>query len=267
MLTRHDNAYTRAVTEPAGASTNDQRAALLGLLAEIPAEDWARPTACRGWPVRDVVAHLVEGELLFGRIYRGELRALTREDADAEAGVARWSHADSDTLRFSLWHHGTATQRVIDSRSGASWDRELPIFEEPGRLGDVLGIHFFDLALHSHDVSNALGAASLWGDRVAAIASYCVSRAPVLLDRAAIAEPDGLTVEVEGAGSWTLARTDGAWRIVPDEASGRWITDATTLVEATAGRILPGEAVERSKVEGDPGAIEQLIAAWRLKSG
>lgn len=253
--------------EPSGALTNDQRAALLGLLTEIPAEAWSTPTGCRGWSVHDVVAHLVEGELLFGRVYRGELKALTREDADPRAGVARWTHADGETLRFSLWHHGSATQRVIDSRSEASWDRAVPVFERPGRLRDVLGMHFFDLALHSHDVAAALGAASLWGERIPAIAGYVVGAAPGALGRSGGIPADALTVEVEGAGRWTLARGDDGWAIEEREGAERWITDPVTLVEATTGRLSPAEAVARTKIEGDPGLVAELIAAWQVKSG
>lgn len=253
--------------EPSGALTNDQRAALLGLLTEIPADSWSALTACRGWPVHDVVAHLVEGELLFGRVYRGELKALTREDADPQAGVARWTHADGETLRYSLWHHGSATQRVIDSRSESSWDRPVPVFEWPGRLRDVLGLHFFDLALHSHDVASALGAASLWGDRIPAIVGYVLGAAPAVLGRSAGIAAEALTVEVDGAGRWTLAHGEDGWTVVEGGSAPRWITDPVTLVEATTGRASPSDALERTKLEGDAGPVGELIAAWQLKSG
>jgi hypothetical protein len=34
---------------------------LLRLLGGLTIEDWARPTACRLWSVKDVAAHLLDG--------------------------------------------------------------------------------------------------------------------------------------------------------------------------------------------------------------
>ena len=247
--------------------TKDQRAALLGLLTGLPAEEWDRATGCRDWPIHDVVAHLVEGELLFGRVYRGELNALTREDTDPQAGVERWARADGDTLRFSLWHHGSATQRVMDSRSEESWNREITLFGRAEPLLGLLGLHFFDLALHSLDITAALGAPSLWEGRAPSIVEYCVRRAPDLLAARAFDVADGLRVEVDGAGSWTLERRDGTWGLGDGEPDLTWITDAETLVRATTGRLAPADAVEASKVEGEPAAVAAIVANWQVKSG
>jgi uncharacterized protein (TIGR03083 family) len=258
------------VAEPLVPVTNDQRAALLGLLTNVPSDDWGRTTGCRDWPVHDVVAHVVEGELLFGRVYRGELKGLSREDTDPQAGVDRWTRADADTLRFSLWHHGTATQRVIDSRSAESWDRKISLFGRPARLRELLHLHFFDLALHSMDISAALSAPSLWGDRIPAIVEFCLRGAPDALAARSFSAADGLRVEVDGAGSWILVRRDGAWHldgVDGVDATLSWITDPETLVRATTGRLPPAEAIERSKVEGDPAVLVELVAAWQVKSG
>ena len=249
------------------ALTNDQRAALLGLLPDLSADDWNRPTACRGWSIHDVVAHLVEGELLFGRVYRGELKTLTAEEADPDAGVARWTHADAETLRFSLWHHGTATQRVIDSRSEDSWRRDVEVFGRPLHLRHVLRMHFFDLALHSQDIARTVGTASLWGNRTPFLVRYCLRGAPDALDAADVQAAGAVRVEVEGAGAWTLARIEGAWRLAEEggTAAATWRTDPESLVMATTGRLEPREALERSNAEGDRTLLEQVLAGWRLK--
>jgi uncharacterized protein (TIGR03083 family) len=36
---------------------------LLALLAELGEDDWARPTAAPGWSVKDLVAHLLGGDI------------------------------------------------------------------------------------------------------------------------------------------------------------------------------------------------------------
>jgi uncharacterized protein (TIGR03083 family) len=48
----------RVVPDPALAVTR-QRRRLEGLLADLSADDWAAPSRCEGWTVRDVVVHLV----------------------------------------------------------------------------------------------------------------------------------------------------------------------------------------------------------------
>jgi hypothetical protein len=41
-----------------------------------------------------------------------------------------------------------------------------------------------------------------------------------------------------------------------------WESDPETLVLATTGRLAAGEALARTKVEGDAAMLEALIAAW-----
>ena len=249
--------------------TNDQRADLLGLLSSLPAEGWTRTTDCRGWSIHDVVAHLIEGELLFGRVYRGELKALTLEDADPQAGVDRWTRADGETLRFSLWHHGSATQRVIDSRSEESWGRDVSVFDRPLHLRNVLQLHFIYLALHSYDVSAALGVPSVWGDRLPAIVEYCVEGGPDALRLAELKADAGIRVEVAGVGAWTFEHRDGIWRIGAADAPAvvTWETAAETFVLATTGRLPATEALGRSTVDGDAALLGDIVATWRVKAG
>jgi uncharacterized protein (TIGR03083 family) len=42
---------------------DDERAALIQLLSGLSPEDWARPTACAGWSVKDVALHILGGDL------------------------------------------------------------------------------------------------------------------------------------------------------------------------------------------------------------
>ncbi len=46
-----------------------ERAALLDLLSALSPDEWAAPTACPGWSVKDVAAHLLGDD--FGRLSRG----------------------------------------------------------------------------------------------------------------------------------------------------------------------------------------------------
>src|SRR5437899_10773698 len=96
----------------------DQRAALLGAIAGAGPADWDRPTVCAPWTLKDVLAHMVEGELNVGRIYRGEVKEQGYIDPDE--GIAKWSALPGEAVRAALWQHGTAAQRVLGAMTGAA---------------------------------------------------------------------------------------------------------------------------------------------------
>ena len=51
---------------------DEERAALLELLASLHGDEWGLPTICDGWAVKDIAAHIVADD--FGRLARGRDR-------------------------------------------------------------------------------------------------------------------------------------------------------------------------------------------------
>jgi hypothetical protein len=241
----------------------EQRAALLGLAAGLDPAAWERETRWRARTVREVVAHLVEAELRFGRLYRGEATVLDAEELDPEADIGRWARADGETVRFSLWHHGSATQRVVDSRAEASWRREVVLAGERRMLRDVLRRHLLDLAIHADDVRSALAAPPLWGDRLPALVDCSLEDAPAALAGAPLASV--VRLRAEDAGEWALEGALGGRRLADPGtvAAVTWEAPAELVLLALAGRLAPEEALAASRVEGDPAVVEALIRAWR----
>lgn len=242
-----------------------ERAALLGFLAGLSPADWDRPTVCIGWTVKDVVAHLVESELAMGRVYRGEATETPHTDADNEAGVERWRRADHEAVRVALWQHGTATQRVIESRSDEAWRRPIDAFGAR-ELRGLLRIHFFDLAVHSHDVTSAVGVGALWGDRVRFLVEFLVRAAPMALTRNGLPPEGSLGVRVLDVGAWTIAGTKDGWQLSDDAGPpGAALTcDPEPLALVTTGRLALSDALGRSTVEGDEEAAARILSAWRV---
>jgi uncharacterized protein (TIGR03083 family) len=241
---------------------NAQRAALLGVLSKLTTEDWLRVTICDPWTVHDVGAHLVEAELRFGRLYRGEIDTV---DTDNQADVDRWSKVDAETVRYSIWHHGQATQRVIDSRPDSSWGREVTSMGWPIDLRRALRMHFFEVAVHSWDITNALGVQTIWDDRAAPLVDYCIELAPLAL---ALLPPTGaVELDVAGVGTRTLDGSGRDWTLTGDREvspTTTWHTDPESLVLAVTGRLDLNEAIERTKVEGDADSLKDVLAAWQL---
>lgn len=255
-----------AVAERFVPIVRDQRAALLGAISGITVDDWQRPTVCDPWTVKDVISHLVEVELLLGAVYRGELGDLA---ADNDAGVERWSKVDGDTVRYSLWHHGQATQRVIDQKPAESWGRRIvnSITGEELELREALPLHFFELAVHGHDVTTALAAPGAWGERAGALVEYCLTVLPGALNRNEMPPVGSIEIRVREAGVYSLDAGSEGWVVTSGAAEdprATWETDAETLVLTMTWRIAHDDALERSKVEGDREMLEAVLPAFMV---
>jgi hypothetical protein len=115
-------------------------AELLALLRALPAADWQRPTVAGRWLVRDVAAHLLDGDLRKIAVYRdGHFLPLDAPMTSAE-----------DLLRFISGVNAT----------GVDYARRL----SPRLLVDLLEVTgawvtslIADLPLHGRSISGQLG--------------------------------------------------------------------------------------------------------------
>src|ERR1041385_2030218 len=128
----HDQVITHIAAE---------RAALLGFLQSVEGQAWAAPTVCAPWNVKEVLAHMVEGELNVGRIYRGEVRE--QGYMDPEEGIDRWRALPGVAVRAALWQHGTATQRVLDAMTEDVWRAPIKAFG-CREVRQLVRLHLFD---------------------------------------------------------------------------------------------------------------------------
>jgi uncharacterized protein (TIGR03083 family) len=120
------------------AAIREERVALASLLAELPDSAWATPSACAGWTVKDVVAHLTLStqaswrQFIAGMItHRGNFDRMELLSARDES--ARRSPPELvETLRAS-----------------ADSSRHAPFSKPLDRLVDIV--------VHSHDIARPLG--------------------------------------------------------------------------------------------------------------
>jgi len=135
------------------APVENLAAALAGteqLVAEIGPDEWGLPTPCTDWSVRDVVNHLVAGNLLFVRVFGGEplppreeLLAASRTDrlGDDAAGAYRASAAALvDAFRVE-----GALERMVTVPAGTF----------PGIA--ALHLRIVEALVHGWDVARATG--------------------------------------------------------------------------------------------------------------
>lgn len=135
------------------------RAVLLGLMGGFTDEHWAARVPTSSWDVREVTAHLVDAELLFGRLYRGEIRTLHAQNP-AEA-IRRWSALPGPAVAASLWQHGIATQRVLESMPSEQWHTPVEALGCDEMAG-VIETHAAELGAHGLDVAEVVGMKEKW---------------------------------------------------------------------------------------------------------
>lgn len=243
----------------------DQRSALLGALAPVEGEAWAAPTVCTGWSAKDVLSHMVEGELNVGRVYRGEQRALG--PVDPNEGVARWSPLPGVAVRAAFWQHGTATQRALDAMTDETWGAPIEAFG-CRRVAQLARLHLFDLCVHGHDITDALEMPPLWGPHLGFLVEFVARAAPATFARLGVAPEGSLAVAPAGLErTWVLDGTQGSWSVRAEPGDGASATiepSAEDLVMATTGRTPVPDVLDRTPVEGDAAYAAGILAGWQV---
>ena len=110
--------------------------------------DFDKATPCEGWVVRDLLEHVVRGNLMAAKLSDGaskdEVMALFQTDALGDDVVAAWeTSADAQDA-------GLRTPGVLEMTV------HHPAFEMPG--AQLLAFRTGDLLLHSWDLARSIGA-------------------------------------------------------------------------------------------------------------
>jgi uncharacterized protein (TIGR03083 family) len=259
-----------------------ERAALLGLLDSLTADDFERPTIAGDWTVKDIAGHLVADDL--GRVssqrdgYRRpwdpsieSLRSyIDRRNAEWVTAMSRLSPRVVPTLlKFS----GAETQALFESLDpfalGPSVDWAGP---EPAPVWLDLARELTERWHHQQQIRDAVGAPILSDSSLLrpVLATFAFSLPTACHG---IEMPNGtmvqFTVEGPSGGDWTLLRQEDGWQLrlgledTPDAL--------VTMDEDTAWRMyiraLPSDEVERrSRVAGDSRLALPLLNAFALVS-
>lgn len=244
---------------------------LLRLLESLHPEDWNRPTACKGWAVRDLTAHLLDGMLR--RIAAGRDGSAPPPPPQPIAG-----YRDLVTFLNNLNAEWVAAARRLSPRQlldlltyagieaceyFAALDPDAPALYPVSWAGDLESPNWFDLAReftewwhHQQQIREAVGAATLarppFLKPVLDTFIHAVPRAYQDVEA-----PPGtcVTLRLEGpsGGGWTLLR-DGVWQLrdgVAEPAAA-----SISISEDAAWRLftkgLSAEAAAaQSRVSGD----------------
>lgn len=262
---------------------------LLALLAEISPAQWDAPTACAGWSVKDVVAHLLGGDL--GNLSRRRDGLTT---ALAAYAPPRADFADGPTLAAALnrWNEGWVaaarrlSPRVLRDLLTTTFPATHAYYGglDPFALGGSVSWAgsgpapvWLDIAreytehwAHQAQIRDALGRLPpLDSPRLFApvLATYLRALPHTLRDHVA---PEGtaLRVVITGAagGVWVALRQGGTWLLGDDPTR---TVQATAILDQDAAwrlftRGLTGDAARRAvRLDGDKalaGAVLDMVA-------
>ena len=233
-------------------------AALLALLAELSDDDWRRPTACAGWSVKDVAAHMLAGD--FGN--------LSRQRDGWPSGIA--PRSAEDLVRQINAHNerwvGAArfvSPRVLRGLLEVTGPQVCAYFAslDPSATGEVVSWAgpdpapvWLDLAReyterwhHQQHIRDAVGRPGLREPRFfAPVLAAFVHALPVTYGDVG-AEPGtvvALTITGPAGGRWTLRRERTAW-VLGAGASGGAAAEVV-IDEDTAWRLFTN-GVDRAR--------------------
>ena len=258
---------------------------LVALLGSLSPDQWLAPTTAGSWRVRDVVAHLLDGDIRRLSYHRDglpqpELPALrTYDDVLAYLNQLndRWVAA-ADRLSPRL-----LTQLVTEiGRQAAAFLASLPPHEEArwpvawageGRSDNWMDVsrNYTEYWHHQQQIRDAVGAPPLHDPRwLAPVIALGVRAIPPAL-RHSLA-PAGATIEVHvtgaAGGRWRLTREDHGWGLADTGPAGEAIA-TVEVAAADAARIWyagrrPQPAAARARIAGDAALGGAVLTARAL---
>jgi uncharacterized protein (TIGR03083 family) len=255
-------------------------AELIRLLRGLSPEAWDRPATPR-WRVRDVAAHLLDGDVR--RLSAGRDGVALRPGTpiagyDDLVGWLNWLNAEwvGVARRMSPAVIVTLLEATGPQVAAflASLDPDAPALYPVGWAGEAVSPNWMDVGRefterwhHQQQIRDAAGIPGLvdamWMRPVLELSVRALPRAYAGV-RAAEGAAVVFHVAGEGGGAWTLLRRDGGWALregeSPDPACAVRM-DADTAWRVLLHALPPERARPRLSAEGDPSLAEPFVHA------
>ena len=241
--------------------------ALLVLLRGLRAEDWGRPTACPGWTVHDVAAHVLADHVGRLSIHRDQFQPLAPDAGEAfPAFIHRindeWVVAArriSPPLLIDLLS-STGTQMIQHWNDTDMTTLGWPVSwagPEPAPVWLDAARDFTEYWTHHQQLAEALDRQGLTGaDFLGPVLDTFMRALPHTLRDVEARAGAAVEFVVPGpaGGTWICARTDRGWALSTRAGSQPAATvelDADTTWRLCTRGITPEQARARATVHGD----------------
>jgi hypothetical protein len=246
---------------------------LVALLSELPAEAWLRRTSAGPWRVRDVAAHLLDGDLrrlsqlrdshapsphrqISG--YGDLLEFLNELNATWVRAAERISPRLLVELIDSVGRQSAAALAALDPEGEAPFPVAWAAEAATTRAWLDVGREYSERWHHQDQIREAVGVrplfAPLWLAPLIAVALRALPRAYARVE-APVGTCVVLRIDGDAGGTWTLVRSDHeGWSLM--EGAGSDPTCTIVVGDAAAGRLLmhrltPSQAATAIRFVGD----------------
>lgn len=258
-----------------------ERRALLELLASLKSQAWSRATACPGWSVKDIVAHLLLDDLrrLSGGRDKFTLPFVTNTFAELVALVnesnERWVEAchplSPRVLQEFLRFTGAPTLKyfrslAIDALGGpVSWAGP-----DPAPVWLDIAREYTERWVHQQQIRDATDRSGLQERRfMAPVLATFVHALPRTYRNVAAVENTEIDLIVDGSvgGRWRIVRADNSWQLRrgrANRAQASIRTDAEVMWRLPTRGMDAATARSRSQVAGDGSLTEPFFSTLAI---
>ena len=257
-------------------------AQLIALLRGLAPADWLRPTAAGAWRVRDVAAHLLDGDLRKLSAFRdGHLPRPDADVADPRSLVAYLNRLNADWVRAA---ERLSTRVLVELLEESGPRVTALMLSLPPRgesifpvawAGETRSENWLDVGReyterwhHQAQIRDAVGAPALDERRwLRPVLDVSMRALPPAYASHAAPEGTAVVLEVEGdaGGVWSVVSSGGGgWRLhvgrPPDPAAVVRL-DAGSTWRMLFNALSPSAAAARARVEGDDALAAPLFRA------
>jgi len=257
----------------------------MALLERLKAADWARPTLAGAWAVRDIAAHLLDGDLrrLSLQRDRHSLRPPDEPFAGEADLVAFLNGLNADWVKVARRMSPRVLLDLLKTTGPqisalfASLDPDGPALLPVSWAGESSSKHWFDVGReyterwhHQQQIRLAVDAAPLDEPRwLKPVIDLSVRALPHRY--AGVPAPEGSRVQVEihgsSGGTWSLVREGAGWRLFAGTGGAPPVA-RVSLDEKTAWRIFfkarPDEIASQIALEGRSDLGQAFLTAWAV---
>lgn len=245
----------------------EQQVAFIDLLRRLDADEWAKPTICPGWSVKDVAAHVLGDHIGRLSMHRDGFHVLHPQDGEAFSAFldrinAEWVTAArriSPPMLIELL--STIGNQIVEFWQTVNLDE----LGGPVRwAGHGPHPYWLDVAreyteywTHQQQICDATGRSGLTAPHYLGpvIDTFMRGLPHTLRD---VTAPQGATLQMSvtgpGGGDWTCTRGPDHWRLHHQphpQPTARLELDADTTWRLCTRGITPEHAAEHARTDGD----------------
>lgn len=249
------------------------RGELTALLASLPGGDWARPTACPGWSVHDLAAHLLGVELGNVSVRRDGWKLGPRHGDDLDTWLNRFNQQWVDAAK----RISPALLIELINLAGLRFEEHLATLDldatgapvrwatgsDPAPVWLDVAREYMERYVHQRQIRQATGHATLGAGFTGPVLTTAAHALPRALDQ--VTRPVGtlvtLTAEGEGGGTWHVVRAVAGWELDPARPARAAACAARTTVDGALKLLTRDPSAPPLACRGDREIAEALAGA------